>query len=390
MRSDVDEVVFGRDMDRTSGAEAADDSVIREADLADGIRPAGGKPTISAKTVRGKVRARRARLPDTLRNHRRSLLCIRAPRHAPRPSRRPSPRPSRTSPYSKAALECPPSPCDLPGQMSNPNLEATTYSVIFGAPQQPALAAGQQIPDVRQGGRGPGVPAGLGNRWGQGNDPQSIDMWRSKGRGASAEQLVPAGLVVGDSGANALDTGFRSHGTLAHRAEGAAPQERWAREREALEEALQAEGSPQQAQLRKASFLEDTVKRKGAPLAAAQDGASFDVAAMGSHARAAVFGHPPSERRSIDAILQGGGHEQAAPAASPMRRSLHGAAGVRADGLLGEREGGERGGSARAGSGAPQTPRAAPEGEREARCLPPPPCRPTLPPHPAAPPRSPS
>ena len=154
--------------------------------------------------------------------------------------------------------------------MSNPNLEATTYSVIFGAPQQPALAAGEQVPDVRQGGRGPGVPAGQGNRWGQGNDPQSIDMWRSKGRGASAEQLVPAGLVVGDSGANALDTGFRSHGTLAHRAEGAAPQERWAREREALEEALQAEGSPQQAQLRKASFLEDTVKRKGAPLAAAQ------------------------------------------------------------------------------------------------------------------------
>ena len=103
--------------------------------------------------------------------------------------------------------------------MSNPNLEATTYSVIFGAPQQPALAAGEQVPDVRQGGRGPGVPAGQGNRWGQGNDPQSIDMWRSKGRGASAEQLVPAGLVVGDSGANALDTGFRSHGSLAHRAE---------------------------------------------------------------------------------------------------------------------------------------------------------------------------
>ena len=60
MRSDVDEVVFGRDMDRSSGAEAdADDSVIRDADLADGIRPAGGKPAISAKTVRGKVRARR-------------------------------------------------------------------------------------------------------------------------------------------------------------------------------------------------------------------------------------------------------------------------------------------------------------------------------------------
>ena len=92
MRSDVDEVVFGRDMDRTSGAEAADDSVIREADLADGIRPAGGKPTISAKTVRGKVRARRAPLPDTLRSHRRSLLGTCAPRHAPRPSRRPSPR----------------------------------------------------------------------------------------------------------------------------------------------------------------------------------------------------------------------------------------------------------------------------------------------------------
>ena len=90
MRSDVDEVVFGRDMDRSSEAEAADESVIREADLADGIRPAGGKPTISAKTVRGKVRARRAPLPDTLRNHRRSLLCTCAPRHAPRPSRRPS------------------------------------------------------------------------------------------------------------------------------------------------------------------------------------------------------------------------------------------------------------------------------------------------------------
>ena len=392
MRSDVDEVVFGRDMDRTSGAEAADDSVIREADLADGIRPAGGKPTISAKTVRGKVRARRAPLPDTLRSHRRSLLCTCAPRHAPRPSRRPSPRalrrpaplPTKRTLPSRAASECPPSPCDLPGQMSNPNLEATTYSVIFGAPPQPALAAGQQAADVRQGGRGPGVPAGQGSRWGQGNDPLSIDMWRSKGRGASAEQLVPAGLVVGDSGANALDSGFRSHGTLAHRTEGAAPPERWARERETLGEALQAEGSPQQAQLRKASFLEDTVKRKGAPLAAAQDGASFDVAAMGSHARAAVFGHPPSERRSIDAILQGGGHEQAAPAASPMRRSLHGAAGVRADGLLGEREGGERGGSARGGSGAPQTPRAA-EGEREARCL-----LPRLPPHPAAPPRSPS
>ena len=117
--------------------------------------------------------------------------------------------------------------------MGNPNLEATTFSVIFNAPQQPALALGQQVADVRQGGRGPGVPAGLGNRWGQGNDPLTIDMWRSKGRGSSAEALVPAGLVVGDSGANAMDNGFRSHGTLAYRTEGAAPQERWATEREA-------------------------------------------------------------------------------------------------------------------------------------------------------------
>ena len=92
MRSDVDEVVFGRDMDFSSGADAAvDDSVIRDADLADGIRPAGGKPTISAKTVRGKVRARRAPLPDALRGHRRSKL-------------RPSPlAPPRTHPYSKGA-----------------------------------------------------------------------------------------------------------------------------------------------------------------------------------------------------------------------------------------------------------------------------------------------
>ena len=83
MRSDVDEVVFGRDMDRSSGAEAvADDSVIRDADLADGIRPAGGKPAISAKAVRGKVRARRAPLPDTLRSHRRSLFRTSAPRRA--------------------------------------------------------------------------------------------------------------------------------------------------------------------------------------------------------------------------------------------------------------------------------------------------------------------
>ena len=363
MRSDVDEVVFGRDMDRSSGAEAvADDSVIRDADLADGIRPAGGKPAISAKAVRGKVRARRAPLPDTLRSHRRSLLRTSAPR-------RPTPRPAAHPPFPKALSppEYPPSPCDLPGQMINPNLEATTFSVIFSAPQQPALALGQQAADVRQGGRGPGVPAGQGNRWGQGNDPLNIDMWRSKGRGSSAEALVPTGLVVGDSGANAMDSGFRSHGTLAHRTEGAAPQERWARERGAREEALREEGSPQQTQLRKASFLEATVKRKGAPPAAAQDrdGASFDVAAMGSHARAAVFGHPlPCERRSVDAILQGGGHDQAAPPASPMRRALHGAAGVRADGLLGER----------GGSGAPQTPRAA-EGEREARCLPPA-CRP--------------
>ena len=381
MRSDVDEVVFGRDMDFSSGADAAvDDSVIRDADLADGIRPAGGKPTISAKTVRGKVRARRAPLPDALRGHRRSKL-------------RPSPlAPPRTHPYSKGAP--PPgetrphpaisSPCDLPGQMTNPNLEATAYSVIFSAPQQPSLNASieQQVADVRQGGRGPGVPAGQGNRWGQGNDPLNIDMWRSKGRGSSAEALVPSGLVVGDSGANAVDSGFRAHGSLAHRTEGAAPQERWARERGAREEALREEGSPQQTQLRKASFLEETVKRKGAPPAAAQDrdGATFDVAAMGSHARAAVFGHP-SERRSVDAILQGGGHEQAAPPpASPMRRSLHGAAGVRADGLLGE-----RGGSV-AGSCAPQTPRAA-EGEREVRpaCRPPacPPV-PSLKPQPAA------
>ena len=268
--------------------------------------------------------------------------------------------------------------------MTNPNLEATAYSVIFSAPQQPSLNASieQQVADVRQGGRGPGVPAGQGNRWGQGNDPLNIDMWRSKGRGSSAEALVPSGLVVGDSGANAVDSGFRAHGSLAHRTEGAAPQERWARERGAREEALREEGSPQQTQLRKASFLEETVKRKGAPPAAAQDrdGATFDVAAMGSHARAAVFGHP-SERRSVDAILQGGGHEQAAPPpASPMRRSLHGAAGVRADGLLGE-----RGGSV-AGSCAPQTPRAA-EGEREVRpaCRPPacPPV-PSLPPQPAA------
>ena len=360
MRSDVDEVVFGRDMDRSSGAEAvADDSVIRDADLADGIRPAGGKPAISAKAVRGKVRARRAPLPDTLRSHRRSLFRTSAPR------RLATPRPAAHPPFLKALSppEYPPSPCDLPGQMINPNLEATTFSVIFSAPQQPALALGQQAADVRQGGRGPGVPAGQGNRWGQGNDPLNIDMWRSKGRGSSAEALVPTGLVVGDSGANAMDSAFRSHGTLAHRTEGAAPQERWARERGAREEALREEGSPQQTQLRKASFLEATVKRKGAPPAAAQDrdGASFDVAAMGSHARAAVFGHPlPCERRSVDAILQGGGHDQAAPPASPMRRALHGAAGVRADGLLGER----------GGSGAPQTPRAA-EGEREARCLPP-------------------
>ena len=373
MRSDVDEVVFGRDMDCTSGAEAvADDSLIRAADLADGIRPAGGKPTISAKQVRGKVRARRAALPDTLRSHRRSLLRTSAPRHGPRPVPRPAPHPPLPLRRFFPAGVPAPHPATPPEQVGNPNLEATTFSVIFNAPQQPALALGQQVADVRQGGRGPGVPAGLGNRWGQGNDPLTIDMWRSKGRGSSAEALVPAGLVVGDSGANAMDNGFRSHGTLAYRTEGAAPQERWATEREATEEALREEGSPQRTQLRKASFLEETIRRKGAPAAAAQDrdGATYDVAAMGSHARAALFGHPIGEGRSVDAILQGGGHEQAAPPESPMRRSLHGAAGVRADGLLGER----------GGSCAPQTPRAA-EGEREARCLPPA-CRPS--PQPAA------
>ena len=50
MRSDVDEVVFGRDMDRTSGAEAADESLIREADLADGIRPQPSLWTPSSST----------------------------------------------------------------------------------------------------------------------------------------------------------------------------------------------------------------------------------------------------------------------------------------------------------------------------------------------------
>lgn len=274
MRSDVDEVVFGRDIDGSKEAAARDEQLYHEAAVADGIRPAGGAPILAKHWAKRTV--------------------------------------------------------------TNPNLQATAINVIFSSNPATVDAPPPALSER--------PAAGKGARWNRDSDPHSIELFGHKGRAQFSEALLPAGLVVGDSGVSQLDgESFRDGATGAP-----TPRSRATPRRVAW-----ADGPEGGTQLKTGSFLDDALKKRGAKPAAAatQAGAAgVDVAAMGTHAAAAIFGFPVDAAGS--SVADGAPPSPGGAPPSPFRgQFFEGAAGAPSDGVLPDRV-------------APATPRAC-EGERE-------------------------
>lgn len=325
--------------DRSS--EAWDDELIHEAALgADGIRPAGGKPTINKHWSKRSVRlchhppCRRlaAALPPRTRARARAAA---AAAH-----------PTRRLGYARWLTRGGPAR----RQITNPNLQATAFSVVFSAPShvvddasppdfatadRPAAGKGQvgraaeppctallrtlAAPEASSAactshGRSCSPRLLLPRqRWNRDNDPHSIELWRHKGRAQFSEALAPTGMVVGEGGATAMEpalraqppprspprAAWRSPPDLGAGGGGGAPS---------------PDGKSEERKLRSISFLDSALQRKGAktPTAAAATSAGADVAAMGSRARAAIFGHPSSPPQP----------GAPPPPKSPMRRRL--------------------------------------------------------------------